>query len=167
MNSDVPDELSLGVLCFIVSRAVETEVLAALGEAGFDDLTQAQGRVCARIGEHGTRIGDLAEQAQVTKQTATTTVDLLERKGYVRRVPDPTDARATLVVPSPIAARRPSAWPGGPRRRCTPSGSATWARAGPGSCVRPWSCCARSPILTPELPVSCDGSERGTGRSRS
>jgi DNA-binding MarR family transcriptional regulator len=98
MTADVENELSLGVLCFIVSRAVETEVLAALAEAGFDDLTQAQGRICARIGEHGTRIGDLAEQAQVTKQTATTTVDLLEGKGYVRRVPDPTDARATLVV---------------------------------------------------------------------
>ncbi len=54
--------------------------------------------MCARIGQHGTRIGDLAEQAQVTKQTATTTVDLLERNGYVRRVPDPSDARATLVV---------------------------------------------------------------------
>lgn len=98
MNADVQEELSLGVLCFIVHRAVETEVLAALAEAGFDDLTQAQGRVCARIGEYGTRIGDLAEQAQVTKQTATTTVDLLERHGYVRRVRDPTDARATLVV---------------------------------------------------------------------
>ena len=98
MDTDVPQELSLGVLCFIVSRAVETRVLAALAQAGFDDLTQAQGRVCARIGEHGTRIGDLAEQAQVTKQTATTTVDLLERNGYVRRIPDPTDARATLVA---------------------------------------------------------------------
>ena len=98
MATDVQDELSLGVLCFIVSRAVETRILEALAEAGFDDLTPAQGRVCARIGEYGTRIGDLAEQAQVTKQTATTTVDLLERHGYVRRVADPIDARATLVV---------------------------------------------------------------------
>ena len=98
MAADEREELSLGVLCFIASRAVETTVLDALAEAGFDDLTQAQGRVCARIGEHGTRIGDLAEQAQVTKQTATSTVDLLERNGYVRRAPDPDDARATLVT---------------------------------------------------------------------
>ena len=56
------------------------------------------GRIAARIGPNGTRIGDLAEQALVTKQTATATVDRLERAGYVRRVPDPTDARARLVV---------------------------------------------------------------------
>src|SRR3954451_25190157 len=91
-------ELHLGVLCFIASRAVETRVLEGLAAAGFDDITVAQGRIAARIGEHGTRIGDLAEQAQVTKQTASALVDHLERAGYVRRVPDPADARATLVV---------------------------------------------------------------------
>ena len=92
------NELNLGLLCFIGSRAVETRVLAALAAAGFDDVTPAQGRIVARIGPAGTRIGDLAEQALVTKQTATATVDRLERAGYVRRVPDPVDARARLVV---------------------------------------------------------------------
>jgi len=33
----------------------------------------------------------------VTKQTAGHLVDQLQRAGYVRRVPDPTDARARLV----------------------------------------------------------------------
>ena len=92
------DELNLGLLCFIGARAVETRVLAALATAGFDDITPSQGRIAARIGPAGTRIGDLAEQALVTKQTATATVDRLESAGYVRRVPDPTDARARLVV---------------------------------------------------------------------
>jgi DNA-binding MarR family transcriptional regulator len=91
-------ELHLGVLCFIASRAVEARVLEGLAAAGFGDITPAQGRVAARIAEHGTRIGDLAEQAQVTKQTASSLVDHLERAGYVRRVADPADARATLVV---------------------------------------------------------------------
>ena len=92
------EQLNLGLLCFLGYRAVESRVLTALAEAGFDDLTVAQGRIAARIGPHGTRIGDLAEQALVTKQTATATVDRLEQAGYVRRVPDPTDARARLVV---------------------------------------------------------------------
>ncbi len=92
------DELNLGLLCFIAYRALETRVLDALVDAGFDDVTASQGRVFARIGPSGTRVGDLAEQAQVTKQTATATVDRLERAGYVRRVPDPADARARLVV---------------------------------------------------------------------
>ena len=94
-----PDEerQNLGVLCFYPHRAMEARVLAALAEAGFDDLTPAQGRIAARIGPDGTRLTDLAAQALVTKQTAGSIVDALVRSGYVERVPDPTDARARLV----------------------------------------------------------------------
>jgi DNA-binding MarR family transcriptional regulator len=95
------DEPSVGVLCFVAGRAVEAAVLARLVERGYGDITTAQGRVAARIGPQGTRIGDLAEQALITKQTATALVDSLERAGYVRRVPDPSDARARLVVFAP------------------------------------------------------------------
>ena len=88
---------NLGLLCYFPTRAMETRVLAALAAAGFGDLSAAQGRVFARIGPHGTRLTDLAQQAQVTKQTAGFLVDQLERAGYVRRVADPSDARARLV----------------------------------------------------------------------
>ncbi|WAZ24199.1 MarR family transcriptional regulator [Streptomyces cinnabarinus] len=90
-------ELNTGVLLFLPYRALENRVFAALAEAGFDDFTPAQARVMQRIGPHGTRLTDLAEQAQVTKQTAGFLVDQLEKAGYVRRVPDPTDKRARLV----------------------------------------------------------------------
>jgi DNA-binding MarR family transcriptional regulator len=90
--------LNIALLCFIVHRAMEDRVLSDLAAAGFDDITIAQARVFARVGAKGTRIGDLAEQARVTKQTAGFLVDQLERARYVRRVPDPTDARARLVV---------------------------------------------------------------------
>ncbi len=95
------DELNLGLLCFIAYRAMETRVLEALAAAGFDDLTTAQGRLAARIGPKGTRVTALAEQARVTKQTAGFLVNQLERAGYVRRVPDPADARARLVQIAP------------------------------------------------------------------
>lgn len=88
---------NLGLLCFYPYRAMEARVLARLVAAGFDDLTLAQARIVARIGPAGTRLTDLAEQALVTKQTAGHLVDKLEEAGYVRRVPDPTDARARLV----------------------------------------------------------------------
>jgi DNA-binding MarR family transcriptional regulator len=91
------DELNLGLLLFIPYRALENRVFAALAEAGYEDLTPAQARVFQRIGSDGTRLTELAEQAQVTKQTAGFLVDQLERAGYVRRTPDPTDARARLV----------------------------------------------------------------------
>lgn len=88
---------NVGVLMFVAHRAMEERVLAALRVAGFDDVTLAQGRVFARIGQGGTRLTDLAEMAQVTKQTAGFLVDRLAEAGYVERVPDPSDARARLV----------------------------------------------------------------------
>ncbi len=91
------DRQNLGLLCFYPYRALESRLLAALAEAGFDDITTAQGRIASRIGPAGTRLTDLAAQALVTKQTAGHLVDQLERAGYVCRVPDPTDARARLV----------------------------------------------------------------------
>lgn len=94
-------ELNLGLLCYISSRAMETRVFEALAAAGFDDITTAQGRLFARIGPKGTRVTDLAEQARITKQTAGFLVDQLQRAGYVRRVPDPADARARLVQIAP------------------------------------------------------------------
>lgn len=82
---------------FIAYREMERRVLDAVAAAGFDDVTLAQARVFQRIGPHGTRLGELAEQAQVTKQTAGFLVDQLERAGYVERVADPSDARAKLI----------------------------------------------------------------------
>lgn len=88
---------SLGVLMFVAHRAMEQRITAAMRAAGYTDATLAQGRVFARIGENGTRLGDLAEMAQVTKQTASFLVDRLAQAGYVERVPDPSDGRARLV----------------------------------------------------------------------
>src|SRR3954466_2086679 len=105
MSVDVDDPADgppVGVLLFIPYRAMETRVFAALAAAGFDDFTPAQARVMQRIGPEGTRLTELAEAAQVTKQTASFLVDELERTGYVSRTPDPADARARLVR---IAAR--------------------------------------------------------------
>ena len=97
MAETAGERQNLGLLCFYPHRALEARLFAALAAAGFDDITIAQGRIAARIGPRGTRLTDLAEQALVTKQTAGHLVDQLQRGGYVRRVPDPTDARARLV----------------------------------------------------------------------
>jgi DNA-binding MarR family transcriptional regulator len=101
------DELNLGLLLFIPYRAMEARVFETLAAAGYE-VTPAQGRLFQRIAPGGSRITDLAEQARVTKQTAGFLVDQLERAGYVRRVPDPRDARARLVQ---IADRGAAALP--------------------------------------------------------
>jgi DNA-binding MarR family transcriptional regulator len=102
VGSDSAEELNLGLLLFIPHRAMEAAVMASMAEAGFDDITLAQARVFQRIDRHGSRLTDLAEAAQVTKQTVGFLVDRLERAGYVERTPDPRDGRARLVR---IAAR--------------------------------------------------------------
>lgn len=96
----MPDELNIGLLLFIPYRALESRVFQALAAAGYGDVTPAQARIFQRIGPNGTRLTELAEAAQVTKQTAGFLVDQLERAGYVERRPDPTDARARLVCVS-------------------------------------------------------------------
>jgi len=104
VSTDSAGELNLGLLLFIPYRALENRVFAALAAAGFDDFTTAQARIFQRIGPDGTRLTDLAQAAQVTKQTAGFLVDQLERGGYVQRVTDPGDGRARLVRITPRGA---------------------------------------------------------------
>ncbi|MGN9912135.1 MarR family winged helix-turn-helix transcriptional regulator [Phytohabitans sp. LJ34] len=102
----MPDlSLNVGLLLYIPYRAMEARVFEALAAAGFDDFTPAQARVFQRIAPEGSRLTELAEQAQITKQSAGFLVDQLERAGYVERVPDPTDARARLVRVAPRGAK--------------------------------------------------------------
>lgn len=91
------DQLDIGSLLFIAYRAMGDRVFAAIAEAGYDDVTLAQFKLLQRINADGTRLGELAEATQVTKQTAGYLVDQLESGGYVERRPDPTDARARLI----------------------------------------------------------------------
>lgn len=85
------------LLMFIAFRHAENRILDAVRAAGFDDLTLAQARLMARVGPDGTRLTELAEAAQVTKQTAGQLVDQLVALGYAERRADPTDGRARLV----------------------------------------------------------------------
>jgi DNA-binding MarR family transcriptional regulator len=95
--ADDAAELNLGLLLFIPYRYMESAVMAALKARGHD-IPLSQARVFQRIDPEGSRLGGLAEAAQVSKQTVGSIVDQLERAGYVRRVPDPSDARARLVT---------------------------------------------------------------------
>ena len=95
---DDEQRVDLGVSLFIPYRYTEDRIFRAIQDAGFDDWTLAQARVFQRVAPDGSRLTDLADQAQMSKQSAGVLVDQLERLGYVRRVPDPTDGRARLIV---------------------------------------------------------------------
>jgi DNA-binding MarR family transcriptional regulator len=96
-------ELPTSLLMFISSRAAADRVFSAMHEAGFTDVTIAQARLLMGLDVEGTRLGTLADRAQIAKQTATALVDRLERAGYVERVADPSDGRARLVRMTPRA----------------------------------------------------------------
>ena len=95
----------LGILLFVANRALEQRAFDAVVAAGITDITLAQARIAARIAPNGSRVSDLAEQARVTKQSAASLVEQLEKAGYVERVPDPSDGRARLVRLTPRLQR--------------------------------------------------------------
>ncbi|MBF6135045.1 MarR family transcriptional regulator [Nocardia otitidiscaviarum] len=115
------DQMNVGLLMAIAHRSMETRVYTELAAAGHADITVAQGKLAAQIAADGSRLTELAERAQVTKQTASFLVDQLEKAGYVERIPDPSDGRARLVrlsargremadVANGVAARVESEW---------------------------------------------------------
>lgn len=71
------------------------EKLRALGR--YDGLTLFHTALISNLDIEGTRISLLAERAGVSKQAMGQLVDELESDGFVVRVPDPSDKRATLI----------------------------------------------------------------------
>jgi DNA-binding MarR family transcriptional regulator len=79
-------------------RALAGELDGDLEERGFPDLRPGHAALFLTIDRRsGSRLSDLAEQVRLTKQGMMLLVDDLESRGYVRRIPDPSDARAKLV----------------------------------------------------------------------
>ena len=60
----------LGLSLFIPYRYTEDRMFRAMQDAGFADWTLAQCRVFQRIAPDGSRLTDLADQAQMSKQSA-------------------------------------------------------------------------------------------------
>jgi DNA-binding MarR family transcriptional regulator len=65
----------------------------------FDDIQPAHSAVIQPLWEHpeGVRLTTLARMSRITKQSMSALVDHLEKHGYVERIADPEDARASLV----------------------------------------------------------------------
>jgi DNA-binding MarR family transcriptional regulator len=88
---------NVGILLRTPFQEVVRRVSIGVAEAGFDDLRPAHSTVFQHIEAEGSRLTDLAERAQITKQSMGYLVDYLVERGYLERRPDPTDRRAALV----------------------------------------------------------------------
>jgi len=65
--------------------------------AGYNDLRPGHGCVFGNIDPEGSRLTDLAERASMTKQSVGEVTSDLEQRGYIERVPDPSDGRAKII----------------------------------------------------------------------
>ncbi len=91
-------EPDLARLLLEAHRELSGELVAGLDERGYPDVRAGHLAVFQHVDRRsGTRLTELARRARITKQGMMLVVDDLEGLGYVRRVPDPHDARAKVV----------------------------------------------------------------------
>jgi DNA-binding MarR family transcriptional regulator len=106
-----PAGADLVIAAAFADWALTDELQRRLAADGFADARVADGVVYQHLVEEPRSIGALADRLGVTQQAASKAVADLERRGYVVRAPDPTDARSRLVSLTPrgeelIAAAR-------------------------------------------------------------
>ena len=83
--------------------SVATELFAdelgrRVAAAGFEDIRPGHGCLFGNIDpETGSRLTELAERANMTKQSVGEVTSDLEERGYVERVADPVDRRAKII----------------------------------------------------------------------
>ncbi len=68
-----------------------------LADTPYSDIRISHGCVFGNIDPEGSRLTDLAERARMTKQSVGEVTSDLEQRGYVERVPDPSDGRAKII----------------------------------------------------------------------
>lgn len=73
-------------------------LLQALWDAGFTDQRMVYDRVFPFVPPEGIRLTELADRSGMTKQAMSELVADLVALGYLRRLPDPADGRAKLIV---------------------------------------------------------------------
>ncbi|MFG1910090.1 MarR family winged helix-turn-helix transcriptional regulator [Kribbella sp. NPDC048928] len=93
-RSGKPD---IGILLLLADQEFVRELREHVTAQGFDDQGRSDGFVFRTLNDGPTTISRLAERLEISKQGAGQIVDDMERRGYVERRPDPSDARARLL----------------------------------------------------------------------
>ena len=103
MDRDGGQDPATGDLVMALARRVRRAHVEALADW---DVTPAQARALRVLaGADGMRPSALADALHIAPRSATEVVDALESRGWVRREPDPTDRRATRLVPTEDGGR--------------------------------------------------------------
>jgi DNA-binding MarR family transcriptional regulator len=101
MENIQPLPRMIGALLRIPFQQTVARVYQRLMEAGYTDLRPTHFALLQQLRPEGVRATELAHLAQMTKQSMGALVDYVEERGYIERVPDPSDGRAWLVRLTP------------------------------------------------------------------
>jgi len=88
----------IGRLLLRAHRGFSEQALRKLRQRGHSRLSMVHMTLLPHLDVSGTQATMLAERAGITKQAAGRAIADLEREGYVQRLPDPTDQRASIIV---------------------------------------------------------------------
>lgn len=88
--------MQIKILLSEPGRQLIRELHEQLALNGFGDIRQAHSQVFQYMKKDGSRITELAERAQMTKQSMSVLVYDMEKAGYLKRYPDPNDKRAYI-----------------------------------------------------------------------
>lgn len=90
--------MNIGILLRTPFFRLVEEIHEELARKGYPDIRPAHGNVFQFIGKNGARMTDMAEKAQMTKQSMGYLLNYLEECGYVERKPDERDKRAVIFA---------------------------------------------------------------------
>ncbi|HZP84081.1 MAG TPA: MarR family winged helix-turn-helix transcriptional regulator [Chthonomonadaceae bacterium] len=94
-------ERTFGALLRRPYQHLTARVYERLAATGYSDIRPAHGAVFRHIAPEGLRITELADRAQMTKQSMGYLVEYLREHGYVELRPDPSDGRAKIACLTP------------------------------------------------------------------
>jgi DNA-binding MarR family transcriptional regulator len=94
---NLPIHVALTGLLSLAFDAMIAEFREEIEGSEFDDIRPTHACVFRYVRGSGLRLTEIAELADMTKQSVGEIVDDLVERDYVERIPDPADGRAKLI----------------------------------------------------------------------
>ncbi|MBO1756874.1 MarR family winged helix-turn-helix transcriptional regulator [Allobranchiibius sp. CTAmp26] len=92
------DEWSTATAVLRLGSKLVDGIQQGVAAAGFPDVRPVHGFAFVRLSEAPATTAQLAQHLGITKQATSEIAQYLVDRGYLTRVPDPTDRRARLLV---------------------------------------------------------------------
>lgn len=94
------DRQAIGQLLVRLLSEFRRELSEPMAERGYGDIRRPHLQIWGNLAGQGRRLTELASRAELSLSATSELVNELESLGYLHRVPDPSDGRAKLIVPT-------------------------------------------------------------------